>query len=603
MCGLRVFDEAPPQGFVARLREFRIRVSEIEGGKIVLSTVAGVFETEYSLNTLVKLQNPCFLAVKSPESQDQYLIYEVFRYSPTHYQQLTLGVDMPKSLRKDFLEKIFEGWREGEETWIDIHAVYTGYCMRVVGDQLVFERRRRVVPLIGAEAKPLSIEAIDRFVNADEGVELGQIIGLDLPLRVRLDRMIRYHCGVFGFTGVGKSNLTSILLRKALHHIPNLKVVILDVSGEYAIHLIDLLAQSGVLLSTERFDRAEDPVEAFLASQAIPDTLLEKIAPSEDESLSTLRRCASPIVENSLFIDLMAVSEAVTLEWVLDNLEQLARDQVTSTAAKSTKVLMDVSDILRSEGISPDTPIAKVSKSALSKIKEVLESSLEDATRKMSTTISSVLDVIDKVVEGVEAEKTAGAVTPEDVAEKVLTDSDAFANKKLVVCYVPEPLDAREFASRLINSMFTLRKRMLRGPRVLVVVDEAQEFIPDSHRKEDKTLESNQAVERLLRQGRKYGLHGILSSQRVAHLNVNAIQQVHTYFAGVLPRVYDRGVVAEAAGIPVEFLDEVTELDVGEWLYTSHVATKIRGVPIFVKTPDNEEVVATEISSTKIGFK
>jgi len=59
------------------------------------------------------------------------------------------------------------------------------------------------------------------------------------------------------------------------------------------------------------------------------------------------------------------------------------------------------------------------------------------------------------------------------------------------------------------------------------VIDEAQEFIPQDARKGDNAYESSRAVERLLRHGRKYNLFCWVSTQRIAHLNTNALQQLH----------------------------------------------------------------------------
>jgi len=46
----------------------------------------------------------------------------------------------------------------------------------------------------------------------------------NLPLTVDIDEMVRYHTGLFGFTGCGKSNLASFLLRKVLQNIPDLAI-------------------------------------------------------------------------------------------------------------------------------------------------------------------------------------------------------------------------------------------------------------------------------------------------------------------------------------------------------------------------------------------
>src|SRR5205814_7956202 len=50
-----------------------------------------------------------------------------------------------------------------------------------------------------------------------------------------------YHVGVFAFTGSGKSNLTSLVIRKAMNSVPNVKFVFLDISSEYGINILDLL--------------------------------------------------------------------------------------------------------------------------------------------------------------------------------------------------------------------------------------------------------------------------------------------------------------------------------------------------------------------------
>jgi len=139
------------------------------------------------------------------------------------------------------------------------------------------------------------------------------------------------------------------------------------------------------------------------------------------------------------------------------------------------------------------------------------------------------------------------------------------------------------------------------GRTVLTVLDEAQEFIPDRTRKDDFTEDSNKAVEALLRQGRKYRANCWVCSQRVAHLNVNALQQLHSYFVSVLPRFYDRMVIADAFSLSYDLLDRTTDLETGEWLFVSYKATKQRNVPVFIKTPNNEEILISNLMRSR-GF-
>jgi hypothetical protein len=58
-----------------------------------------------------------------------------------------------------------------------------------------------------------------------------------------------------------------------------------------------------------------------------------------------------------------------------------------------------------------------------------------------------------------------------------------------------------------------------------------------------------------LRHGRKYNLHGWISTQRIAHLNTNALQQLHSYFVSTMPRPYDRQLIADTFAVDDAFMD------------------------------------------------
>ncbi|MFZ0511433.1 MAG: hypothetical protein WAM14_07500 [Candidatus Nitrosopolaris sp.] len=117
---------------------------------------------------------------------------------------------------------------------------------------------------------------------------------------------------------------------------------------------------------------------------------------------------------------------------------------------------------------------------------------------------------------------------------------------KLFVINLPEADVARYFCAEIIDRVFRNRKSSFTlTPRIVFVFDEAQEFIPADKRKEDGTDNSSRAVERLLRHGRKYNLNGWISTQRIAHLNTNALQQLHSYFVSTMPMPYDRQLISD----------------------------------------------------------
>jgi hypothetical protein len=56
--------------------------------------------------------------------------------------------------------------------------------------------------------------------------------GFNRNLLINLEKLVKYHGVVFGFTGVGKYDLTTVLTRKILENLPYTKIAMIDVTGE-----------------------------------------------------------------------------------------------------------------------------------------------------------------------------------------------------------------------------------------------------------------------------------------------------------------------------------------------------------------------------------
>ncbi len=171
--------------------------------------------------------------------------------------------------------------------------------------------------------------------------------------------------------------------------------------------------------------------------------------------------------------------------------------------------------------------------------------------------------------------------------------------ERLTCLSISDPLTIKKIVISLTRNLLAGRKREFKvRPYVLFVFDEAQEFIPagasgiDGH--------CSEQVETLLRQGRKYGLGGCVATQRIAYLNTNALQQLHTYFVGTLPRPYDRQVVSSTFMIDQGILEKTLEFAPGEWLLSSYIATGIENVPIFIKADNAERELERHLTSSQI---
>jgi len=586
-----VFDDIN-DGFSARLRAHRTttRTSRMREDEVTVTSQVAVAEARFSLNVLDKLHEPNFIAFRRPTGNGEtFIIYEVVGVRPMHYQMLGMDVSVPKVIRKEFLETIDCSWKASEETWIDVVAVPTNYRLDVRNEGLVFERSN-LTPLVGSEAHILSRQTVKEFLCVEDGVEVGSLIGFDLPLTVKISEMVRYHTGIFGFTGCGKSNLTSYLLRKSLEKISDLSVVIFDVAGEYLIHLLDLAPR---LFSTENFSQN---VERIMDSQAIPETLEENL--DRHIVADAIQKLVNGGKVQRLSLSYPLEPVPLDMGLLLEIFGGIARRR-EKESIQATIALNKLNHLVLTRGFDETTLLEEIAKNADARAE------LEEILREFMASVHSLsgivkdIQVVMAVLEGeTPAEKQERAKdtirNAEWLAIKVATEDFRGIN----IVYVPDPNTARMVVSRFITRLLWLKKTRGVGRPVLTILDEAQEFIPDRTKKDDFTDQSNTSVEALLRQGRKYRANCWICSQRVAHLNVNALQQLHSYFVSVLPRFYDRMVIADAFNLSYDLLDRTTDLDIGEWLFVSYKATKQRNVPAFVKTPNNEEIVAANLLKT-----
>ncbi len=569
--------------FEARLKRTTVtsRTSKSDGRELTVSNPLAVIEARFSYRVLDRLYFPAFVAIERRAGDETvYPVYEVVGVRPTHYQLSGVDSSMPTLLRKEYLDTIKESWGKSQETWIDLDAVPTSYIARVDGGTVGFEKGPQV-PLPGAQVFLLSKESVEKFLCESGGEVLGKMVGFELPFTASMDNLIRYHCALFAFTGSGKSNLASSLVRKALKSDPSLSVVVFDIAGEYAVNLLDLLDAKSKVFTTEFIDSAEQ----FVDSQAIPESL-EAAVGREKVEKALAQVYARGIERLSL-----KENQAIDLLWI----QQLLQGTVDNGRAGATAAKVGLTSLTmkfyEKRGYRQNTKLSELDAEARSELAAMLGELNSKVNEKSG--LRSDLDMIVAMLEsGDLEEKGPPTPTPETLAEKLARGTAP----RLCLVYLPDPLQARTTVDRFVRTLLWSKKKYGSRQRVLLVLDEAQEYIPDDHIERDYTSQSNRAVEQLLRQGRKYRLHCLMATQRVARLNVNAIQQFHSYFVSTLPRFYDRMVIADAFGLPYEVLERSAQLDTGEWIFVSYKAAKQKNVPVFLSTENNESVLASRLS-------
>lgn len=569
--------------FVAMLRDQSTRVTPVKSkeGEMVVSSPVATLEVKFDFEVFDRLHEPSFIGIERKSSSGvSYLIYEIATIKPVHFEMIGLDERLPTGIRKEYLQTVGESWGVSDETWIDLWAVPTKYSMTVKDGIPVFSRES-VVPLAGSRAYLLSKQTVEKFLCEETGITVGSLLGFNMPLTVKPDSLVRYHTGIFGFTGSGKSNLMSYLIREAVKSDPELSVVIFDVAGEYSINLLDMLLENGEIYSTENF---RNGTASFMDSQAIPETLEERLGNGFIEKYADLLFQGGRVKKLSL-----SVQKAITLGQLFETLEESLSSKPETRLSGMRQLREFTGYFYGNRNYDESTGIQDLDQEAKRMLTAILSGIMENVSDKSNIykQLSSIVNYMD---EGTSSGQE-GLTSPSSLAE--MFKKPDFP--KIIVNYVPEPDKARRAVSGFINELLYLKKTLGIRRKVLVVLDEAQEFIPDRTRSDDYSDQSNSSVESLLRQGRKYRAHCWISTQRVAHLNTNALQQLHSYFVSTLPRYYDRMVIADAFSLSTDIIEKTTELETGQWLFVSYKATKQKNVPAFIQAPNNEDILINNL--------
>ena len=584
--------------FNARLRDIATTTrSTVDNSTVTFRTAR--IECDYTPKVIKRLAMGQLVAIPNVQalgSGGSFSLYEIADVYPMHYSMLTLDKSQPAAIRAEFMDLIQKEWEKGSKsTWIEIVAAPIGYVMRPSDDGPVYERKG-MAPLTGSPVRLLSKESIEQLIcfrptkGDRSNYSLGTLLsfsGDSIQFSVNIESLIHYMGGVFAFTGSGKSNLTATVIRKALWAIPDLKVVIFDVSSEYGIHILDVLNElPSRVVFTDIFKDSKNLPEEYFKRHATPESLSGRESDFLPKISSLFDSGKVEFLQSHLAGE-EDVARFSTYEGLIEVLSNTLNDRYGAVQQKIIvpQVVETIKEFLRDNKFEVEARFSPKTSELIAKIQPLLADLGSNSSLKK--TFDSLATVVDSISESPDAVE---GYTWGTLAEEILSLSKD--SPRVFVVNLPEAEDARLETANVINEVFRKRKRSFTlSPRVLFVIDEAQEFIPQVPRKEDGTDQSSRAVERLLRHGRKYHLNCWISTQRVAHLNTNALQQLHSYFVSTMPRPYDRQLISDTFAIDDAFMERTLAFQNGDWLLTSFKATATQNIPVFFHAENNEDIL------------
>lgn len=580
---------------------------------------------DYTRRAINEIQEGTLLAVPNFAGNGRtrrYSVLEVTTLLPTHYA-LQGGIGGYPGFVVEAARSASEDWENQESsstedtTKIRIVAIPTN--LEIVepetGDVSIGTESN--IGMVGSKVRILDSHYTNLVAN--NGIDrereknltvIGTIARDDqVEILLRIEELYRTHFAVFGFTGVGKSNLLSTIVAKVLSDTTEpLKLVFFDLMSEYTVLLLDQLLSDrvqGRILTIGRHTLPEGLFQYINKQAGAPDlntaarqlyrtTLLPKALVRDGRPIAFALRDLVDRGRFGFFHDAQSISV-----YDLFFTEEVVVWSKKRQAAKFNQRKDLCTRALRAAGVTDYKGTRFNPLNALA-IRTALNHELDqpaNADFKKEGDFSNHLDKLEEL-ERATAESFAAGVT----MDEIVRDLNDRSHPSLWVLQAHNPDELRRFARRLGEEVYEQRRlKGLIDPLVSFVFDEADEFV---RRDASGTYaDSAEIAQTLARRGRKFGLGIGIATQRIRYLDTNIMAQPHTYFISKLPRMSDRQAVAEAFGVGEELLNLTFKFKKGQWLLMSHDATGLEAVPIPIRTPNANDRLSKWVNANYEGAK
>ena len=340
--------------------------------------------------------------------------------------------------------------------------------------------------------------------GSNNTIEVGRLTqDQRIPARIDLDKLLTRHFAVLGSTGVGKSTSVSLILRKIIAERKDIRVLILDPHSEF----------------TSAF--AKEAVVKDVSNLQLPFWLFKF-----EEFTEVIFRGQKGVEQES----------------------ELLRDMIAE--AKERYVSQEPSQIVRKtsarSGHTADSPVPYRLVDLIKLIDErlgLLEGKQEKPLLKaLKDRISSIGR--DPRFEFMFGNANAGG----DRMQQIISDIFRVPHHGRPICVVEMSGLPSEVVSSVVSVLcriaFDLALASQGGVQTLVVCEEAHRYIPANT--DSGFWPTRQAIARIAKEGRKYGVYLGIITQRPSELDPTIFSQCNTVFAMRLSNTADQKIIASA---------------------------------------------------------
>ncbi len=419
-------------------------------------------------------------------------------------------------------------WSESEANVVYVKIELSGEIVDDEAGEPLFFRGIRSYPALGSVAHRMradDLKAIYSFRGV-EGVQIGFLTqNQTIPASVSIDELVSRHFAVIGSTGVGKTTAVSMLLKKCLAARPKLRVLIVDPHNEYARSF----PSDSIVLNS---DNLELPYWMFKFEE-IADIIYSGRKPNSDE------------------VD------------ALYDVIKTAKSQFQASSAS----LIASSPLRRnpsgdSAWVSADTPVPYRVADMVHIIDEWLGKLDQRYPRSDLRSLKFRLETLSR---DPRFRFMFGRVVVEDNMAKVISRIFRLPKAGAPVTII----QLAGLPNEVVNSLVSVLARMAfeialwseGSYEIAVVCEEAHRYIPTDQ--SQAFGPTRQAIGRIAKEGRKYGVSLGIVTQRPAELDATVLSQCSTMFAMRLANEHDKAIIRSAVGVSsastIAFLSSIAD--------------------------------------------
>ncbi len=379
--------------------------------------------------------------------------------------------------------------------------------------------------------------------SGPDSIEIGHLVGReDVRVSVSIDALVK-HLFITGTTGSGKSNTVAILIDR-IASIGGM-VVVYDVHGEYAT-----LEPETRTVEVKTVDLCINPLKLS------PTVLAKMIVP---ESAATVQR---RLVIRALREVRKIFEDAIANYGVTEKCLQILREKLRNV----------LNPIRRADEDTATASLDSVDRALVNLFRDAIVSSIQRFGRLHEIGEKSIESAIMKVEEFFEyASISFSLPSPIDLLQP-----------RTIVVLNASALDdeQRDYMLKVVADellWFARHNTVSGNPKpVVLVIEEAHLFLSSS-----RETASRRSIERLAREGRKFGVSLVIVSQRPRNIDTNTVSQIQNFVFMKLVQEQDQQAVMNASDMLTDDLARsLCSMDTGEALL---VGEWIGRFPAFVK--------------------